>query len=98
MNRMRFHLPVPHWHILRNWFKKHHVTQNFINDLLSVLSKHGHRNLPLEARTLMKTPRYHKKEAYNHFLSLPISIRLICLKNLSPNYIEYAQYFVKHEI
>lgn len=42
---------------LRVCFAKHHASQNLINDMLSILRKQGHKTLPVDARTLMRTPR-----------------------------------------
>lgn len=41
---------------LRECFQNHHFSQKAIGDLLSILKKHGHHDLPQDARTFMKTP------------------------------------------
>lgn len=47
---------------LRSCFVKHHATHSLINSILSILSKHGHPNLPADSRTLMKTPRHYNNQ------------------------------------
>lgn len=42
---------------LRKCFQTHNISQNCISDLLGILRRHGHHELPKDARSLMRTPR-----------------------------------------
>lgn len=42
---------------LQEWSMKHLIPHNAIDDLLRGLKQHGHPELPLTARTLLRTPR-----------------------------------------
>lgn len=42
---------------LRKCFHAHNISQNCITDLLGILRRHGHLELPNDARSLMRTPR-----------------------------------------
>ncbi|CAL1672521.1 unnamed protein product [Lasius platythorax] len=42
---------------LRCWTVQNNVSHRSVNALLKILSLYGHSNLPIDVRTLMKTPR-----------------------------------------
>ncbi|XP_029173431.1 uncharacterized protein LOC114942276 [Nylanderia fulva] len=42
---------------LRCWTVQNNVSHRSVNALLKILSLHGHSDLPIDVRTLMKTPR-----------------------------------------
>ena len=43
---------------LASWATKNKCTRASINELLSILKNHGHKDLPIDSRTLLKSPRY----------------------------------------
>jgi len=54
--------PQKHSHLslasdLCQWANEFRINQNAVTSLLHVFSKHGHNNLPGDARTLLNTPR-----------------------------------------
>lgn len=42
---------------LAEWALKNKCTRKTLNDLLAILRRHGHNDLPADARTLLQTPR-----------------------------------------
>ncbi|KYN14547.1 hypothetical protein ALC57_13244, partial [Trachymyrmex cornetzi] len=42
---------------LCNWANEFQINQNALTSLLRILSRHGHDDLPRDARTLLNTPR-----------------------------------------
>lgn len=42
---------------LAEWALKHNCTRSTLNELLVILRRHGHKNLPADGRTLLQTPR-----------------------------------------
>jgi len=50
---------------LCQWANEFRINQNAVTSLLHVLSKHGHNNLPGDARTLLSTPRSGTHEINN---------------------------------
>lgn len=44
---------------LQIWAIKNNVTHIALSELLVILREHGNKNLPLDGRTLLRTPKYH---------------------------------------
>ena len=42
---------------IASWAVKHQITRSALTELLSALHKHGHEDIPKDARTLLRTPR-----------------------------------------
>jgi len=42
---------------LRAWAVKRNVTHNALSELLAILKRHSHKNIPMNAPTLLRTPR-----------------------------------------
>lgn len=68
---------------IRSWIIKHNISHIAANDLLEILRKHKHKDLPMDVRSLMKTPRndqlnivhFSQEGKYVHF-GLEKSIKL----------------------
>jgi len=84
--------PQKHSHLslandLCQWANEFRINQNAVTSLLRVLSKHGHNNLPGDARTLLSTPRSGTHEINN--LSIGQYVHYGLLKALT----SIAKYF-----
>lgn len=50
---------------LRKCFNANNISQKCITNLLDILRRHGHQDLPVDARSLMRTPRCTKNKLVN---------------------------------
>ena len=57
ISHLQENLNLPLADKLCKWTNKFKINQNAVTSLLHILSRHGHNDLPLDARTLLKTPR-----------------------------------------
>ena len=64
---------------LRGWVNNFNVPHNAVDGILKILKGHGHEDLPLTARTLLKTPREILTETRSglQFIHLGLQVQLL---------------------
>ncbi|XP_018308726.1 uncharacterized protein [Mycetomoellerius zeteki] len=86
------HLPLTDE--LCNWANEFQINQNALTSLLRVLSRHGHDDLPRNARTLLNTPRPDthdiKTLSKNQYVHYGLLKALISIGNRFPHAFDYC--------
>ncbi|KYN09597.1 hypothetical protein ALC57_18289 [Trachymyrmex cornetzi] len=80
--------------VTNNWANEFQINQNALTSLLRVLSRHGHDDLPRDARTLLNTPRsstrdINRLQPEHHLQGISVPFELISVPMVSHFPIDY---------